>query len=32
MLENNESGFSEYTNASIIQPVKQQLYDFTSRS
>ena len=32
MLENNESGLSDYTNVSIIQPVKQQLYDFTSRS
>ena len=29
---NNESNLSEYSNQSLIQPIKQQIYDFTSRS
>ena len=31
-IMNNESNLSEYSNYSLIQPIKQQIYDFTSRS
>ena len=29
---NNERNLSEYSNYSLIQPIKQQIYDFTSQS